>query len=287
MGGYKTNWFITLFRTKLFLPSAHYFPITLHFPKCNNGNDINLDANLREDESYIMGYHPHGALPIGAIFPFTGCTDMLRPFIPHSRDCIRFATVPFNMKFPIWREFLLAAGFIHSSFHSCLGYLGMTDGGDESGKRGKVLVIAVGGSREMLEAKNDKCNLILSSRKGIFRLALLTGSSLIPVFGFNENELFEFYEGYGWMKWLQEWSLGRFNFTIPLLKGRYFYGLLPARTEINVVFGNCISVEKKREEEITEELVEQLKEKYMDELRRLYEENVQKYGDLKVPLTIK
>lgn len=290
-GGYKANRFITLLRTKLFLPSIHYFPITLHFPKHNNtNNDTNYDTistNLKENESYIIGYHPHGALPIGAIMPFTGCTNLLRPFIPHSIDCIRFATVPFNLRLPGWRELLLASGFIHSSFRSCIVYLGIRNEGDESVKRGKVLVIAVGGSREMLEAKNGTCNLILSSRKGIFRLALLTGASLIPTFGFNENELFHFYEGYRWMNWLREWSLERLNFTIPLIKGRYLYGLLPGRTEINVVFGNSISVEKRREEEVTEEVVEELKEKYMDELRRMYEENVQKYGDPKVPLIIK
>ena len=155
------------------------------------------------------------------------------------------------------------------------------------GARGRVLVIAVGGSREMLEGENGRCNLILSSRRGIFRLAFLTGSSLVPVFGFNENELFHFCEEDGWAEMVTRMVIGKTQLYRSLGHGKYFDGLLPARKEINVVFGNVIRVERRREEEITEEIVEQLKEKYMDELRRVYEENVQEYGDPKVPLVIK
>lgn len=122
-----------------------------------------------------------------------------------------------------------------------------------------------GGAREALSSFPGQCSTILKNRRGFVRIALKTGwvfrntrvsswlkivifdffnvilffrSSLVPVYSFGENEIFDQISG-KWVTWLQNKLVSFLGLAPCLLKGRgffqYSFGLLPHRRPIVTV----------------------------------------------------
>ncbi len=53
------------------------------------------------------------------------------------------------------------------------------------------IMLVIGGAKESLEAHPGLMKLYLANRKGFVKVALENGATLVPVFGFGENELFD------------------------------------------------------------------------------------------------
>lgn len=49
----------------------------------------------------------------------------------------------------------------------------------------------VGGAKEALNARPGVYKLVLKKRKGFVKLAIETGASIVPIFSFNEVEVFD------------------------------------------------------------------------------------------------
>merc|ERR1712098_532704 len=130
----------------------------------------------------------------------------------------------------------------------------------------------------------------MGNRKGFVKLALQTGVDIIPSFGFGEQHIFKMLNGPegSRMRRFQEWVKRKLTFSPVIFTGRgvfqYLYGLLPYRRPINVVIGQPISVNKV--ENPTNAEIEELHQKYVDALRKLYEDHNPVYGDEKVKLII-
>lgn len=155
----------------------------------------------------------------------------------------------------------------------------------------KSLCLVLGGAKESLEAHPDVVRLYLARRKGFVKVALENGASLVPVFGFGENELFEQVanpQG-SIVRKIQNQLQNRMGFAIPLFHGRgifqYNYGLLPKRIPIDVVFGRPIACPKMSKAEITPEIVDKFHTQYCTELKRVFDANKQQYyrGQAKLP----
>jgi hypothetical protein len=56
--------------------------------------------------------------------------------------------------------------------------------------KGKAVCIVPGGAEESLDAHPGNYDLTLKDRKGFVRLALKTGSDLVPVYNFGETSIF-------------------------------------------------------------------------------------------------
>jgi len=70
-------------------------------------------AALDPSTQYVIGVHPHAALPVGTIMQFTSRDwDMLHP-IP--RDNIRVLVASVCFYLPVLREMYLGAGFVDAS----------------------------------------------------------------------------------------------------------------------------------------------------------------------------
>ena len=148
-------------------------------------------------------------------------------------------------------------------------------------KKGQACGLIVGGAAESLEAYPGKCKLVLKKRKGFARMALQTGACLVPVFSFGENDLFFTMPNpeNSLLRRVQEklkkWS----HFGFPMFWGRgvfnYSYGLLPYRKPIYTVIGKPMDVPKI--ECPTDEQVNELHARYIDELVKLFNENKEKY----------
>lgn len=97
-------------RLRLWKVAADYFPIRLHVTQ-------KLDPSKR----YVFGVHPHGIISLSVVFGLL--LDVLKPNHALGGIDYRIATVTANTILPIWREVLMACGFVNahrSSLSWCL-----------------------------------------------------------------------------------------------------------------------------------------------------------------------
>jgi len=147
---------------------------------------------------------------------------------------------------------------------------------------GNSICIVVGGAPEAFDAHPFKDYiLILKPRKGFIKLALKTGSSLVPVFAFGENNLFNQVSNPpgSMLRKIQEKIQSMIAFAPVFFYGRgvfqYTFGMIPHRRPVHVVVGKPTEVAKI--ENPTYEEIEALQKIYIEELRKLFEENKEKY----------
>ncbi|GBN73267.1 2-acylglycerol O-acyltransferase 1 [Araneus ventricosus] len=111
---------------------------------------------------------------------------------------------------------------------------------------------------------------------------IFISASLVPVFAFGENDIFQQAENPkgSSLRQLQDKLKSFLGFSLPFFRGRgmfqYNYGLLPYRKPITVIIGKPIDVEKISEP--TEEDIKTLHQKYIDSLTALFEEHKEKYA---------
>ncbi|RLN67435.1 hypothetical protein BBJ28_00025069 [Nothophytophthora sp. Chile5] len=129
-------------------------------------------------------------------------------------------------------------------------------------------------SIQALDARPGTNNIILKKRTGIFRLALHTGTPLVPVFVFGESDLY-----------YQELFLSKFKVAPPLVWGTGMLGcpvgVCPRAVPLHVVTGTPISVPLI--EDPSEGDVAKYQELYQSELVKLYAEHEQQYYEEIVP----
>eukprot|EP01135_Chromosphaera_perkinsii_P000563 Nk52_evm25s123 gene=Nk52_evmTU25s123 len=172
--------------------------------------------------------------------------------------------------FPLAREFILGMGFISVSKRSILNKL----------KRGPghSVMIVVGGAAEALDAVPGTNDLTLQSRKGFVKLALQTGSNLVPVFCFGENDLFNPVIANprgSKLRYFQDRMKDLLGFSLPLFIGRgvfnYDFGFLPHRKPLVTVVGRAVEVPKI--ENPSKEDVEKYHKLYCESLKGIYEDH--------------
>ncbi|CAL8088486.1 unnamed protein product [Calicophoron daubneyi] len=171
---------------------------------------------------------------------------------------------------PLWRDILLNLGGISVSEKSLMHVL---DPNKEENK-GNFVIVLVGGVPEMLEAHPHHNVLYMKRRYGFFRLALQTGSSLIPCLTFGELSLVDQLPNKprSVIRSIQEYFLKRIGTPLPF---PYPYGIgpIPHRVPVYTVVGAPIPCE--RISHPSREQVSQLKELYLKKLTDLY----QRYRD--------
>lgn len=241
---------------------CEYFPIRLV-----------KTAELDPKENYIFGYHPHGIIGLGALGNFcgegTGFSENFPGIYPH------LLTLSINFRFPISREYCMSTG-VCSVDRDSIEYILKEMG------PGHSVAIVVGGAAESLEARPGNFKLTLKNRKGFVKLALRNGASLVPIFSFGENDLYDQVSnppGSPLRKW-QTKMKDLMGFAPPLFRGRgvfqYSFGLLPQRRPINTVFGAPIKVHKI--ENPSPEEVDKLHSQYIIALQELFEKHKKNYG---------
>lgn len=160
------------------------------------------------------------------------------------------------------------------------------------------------------KTEKRQIKLVLNKRKGFVKLAIELGNvSLVPIFAFGEVDIYKITSpkqgSLGYM--FQRWMKSTFAFTVPFFSARgifiYDFGFLPYRNGINVVMGKPIHIpsgtlakylqEHDHEEEdhfkpnkVPQELLNHYHKCYVDELKRVYEENKTRFGYENVELCI-
>lgn len=163
---------------------------------------------------------------------------------------------------------------------------------------------------------SKEIRLVLNKRKGFIKIAIELGNiSLVPTFGFGEADIYRVKQpkpGSIGSKF-QKWMKSTFQFTVPFFSARgvflYDFGLLPYRNPINICMGRPIHVPKEALQDylkehpafekdhldtkkatgkiqVPPELVDHYHKLYVDELKRVFEENKGNYGYDDVELKI-
>eukprot|EP01118_Nematostelium_gracile_P013579 TRINITY_DN5154_c0_g1_i1.p1 TRINITY_DN5154_c0_g1~~TRINITY_DN5154_c0_g1_i1.p1 ORF type:complete len:319 (-),score=61.86 TRINITY_DN5154_c0_g1_i1:59-991(-) len=204
-------------------------------------------------KQYIFALHPHGMMP-WVILPIGKGQqwDKLYPGI-----FVRALAASILFKIPICREGLIWMGVVDASRFNASQAL----------KSGSSISVIVGGSAELLEAQPNTDILILKRRKGFVRLALENGVDLVPVYGYGINDL---YIQFPWFKKARQWFTSMTQIAPTFGLGRQFCYMFPLQRPIAVLVGRAIPVNKV--EDPTDEQVDALHEKYMEELQQLFDD---------------
>ncbi|XP_068237936.1 2-acylglycerol O-acyltransferase 2-A-like [Palaemon carinicauda] len=189
-------------------------------------------ADLDPSKNYIVGYHPHGILCAGAFSCFgTEGTNFSKVY-PGLTPYLMTLEVQFRQ--PFYREFLMSSGAVSCSKQS-IDYIMKKE------ETGQTLCIVVGGAKESLDCHPKTADLYLKNRKGFCKMALRYGASLVPTYGFGENDIYDQvpnHEG-TLIRRLQTAFQKAVGFAPLIFFGRgvfqYGFGIIPFRKPIYVV----------------------------------------------------
>jgi hypothetical protein len=124
-------------------------------------------------EKSIQVWHPHGitAVSLGIHNAFRITSDDFKKASP----VVHFG---FNL-IPIARDMLRQVDAVPSDYSSIKQALNE-----------KSIAIGLGGVEEMGKVNGKNLEFIIKKRKGIFKIALETGSPIVPIITYGENEIF-------------------------------------------------------------------------------------------------
>lgn len=205
--------------------------------------------------SCLLLWHPHSLLSVTSVLHTAfGLTPAVRSkIVSHS----------IYHSLPVIRDGMRTANSIPADFDTMKQTL-------EKGERVSVLV---GGVREMLDTESKTIRLVLGKRKGVFRLALTTGTPLVPLLTYGESELFPVLN-HPVLQDLNRFLYSTFRIAIPVTSwtalsnwvNLYWHPLTPVPTYV----GDPIVVEKNPSP--TESDLSALRETYIQRLQALFEE---------------
>lgn len=215
-------------------------------------------------DQVIFGLHPHGLFPIGQICNLTlyqcGKKEISQIYPRIKKNEFVSIAASFCFYIPFMRELMLLLGIMDCSRPNV----------ERALRDKKTIGLFIGGAEESIYSGIGRADLIIRKRRGIFELAIENGISLVPTYTFGENNLFTSYkiEICGIFSFLQRctgvsWPRGVVqNFTIP---------------EFITIIGKPIKVEQKERNEYTDIEINELREKYIVNLKDLF--NRYKYLD--------
>ncbi|KAJ3097589.1 diacylglycerol O-acyltransferase 1 [Phlyctochytrium bullatum] len=214
-------------------------------------------------------------ISLGAFTNFgTEATDFSRKFPGID---LRVLTLQSNFNIPLWRELLLSLGFCSVSRRSIDNIL--------SKGPGNSCMIVVGGAAEALNAFPYTNDLVIKKRLGFIKAALRNGASLVPVFSFGENDVWDQVPNPkgSTLRKFQQFFQKQASFSPPLFHGRgiinYDYGILPYRRAIISVVGtpiDCPKIPNPSEADLLE-----YQKKYLDGLQAVYDKFKEEYAPLR------
>jgi hypothetical protein len=215
---------------------------------------IRRNPDVSSEGKYIYMWHPHGVFTTSQFFHVgTKLTDW-----PSE---LKVKGTAFNglLMLPFMSEFFEELGAVPTEFHAMKKTLETTS-----------LSVAPGGMREMLYPGSA----IISKRKGIFRMALETGASLVPVISVGEDALCQIVELPSWIQDLFE----SYDACICIPNMKSLVKLLSIFhkpvTPVISVMGAPIPV--KKIEIPTEKDISELRSRYIKELKELYKKETGK-----------
>uniref|UniRef100_A0A0K8VJ18 Acyltransferase n=1 Tax=Bactrocera latifrons TaxID=174628 RepID=A0A0K8VJ18_BACLA len=227
-------------------------------------------AEIPPNRNYLLAYFPHGILTVGICSNMLlGITHFMRLF-PGIRP--KAATLSVNFWPPFFREIWRCLGYVSSSKPSLLYYLNKSNDpahpDNADGFTSYMIALAVGGEQEALLTEPGKYTIVLKKRLGFVKLAIQTGSPIVPSFGFGENDLYTPLNK-AWFRGVQKFFKTYFDFTPLLMKGRGGNYFLPYKKRVTVVIGSPIDVKRTTNPDST--YIEEIHAKVVEAVRQLFD----------------
>jgi hypothetical protein len=226
------------------------FPDQILAIKRNIRESFKIRGELKPGK-YIYMWHPHGLF---AYSQFLHIGTDLTVWPEHLRN-VQGTALAALFSLPFVGEISEKFGGVPTEYHAMKNVL----------VRGKSLSLAPGGMREVLY---KDLTTILKKRRGIFKMALETGTPLVPVLSIGENEIFS---SINLPSWIQD-ILEPYDMciTIPSLKTFVkWYRIMtyPLKNPVISVLGQPLPV--KQIENPTKKDIDDLREKYIIRLKEL------------------
>ena len=226
----------------------------------------NIEGNIRKTfpihvlhpipNKSIQIWHPHGitAVSLGVHNAFRITSEEF----PKASPVVHFG---FNM-IPIARDMLRQVDAVPSDYSSIKNAL-----------KQRSIAIGLGGVEEMSKVNGKNLEFIIRKRKGIFKIALETGSPIVPVISYGENEMFPETEN-TFLKEVNSMLYQLFKCKLPFPSFRSAYNWTRIMREplepIHTYTGKPIHV--KKIDEPTEKHIKALRDIYIDRLEELFKQ---------------
>lgn len=219
---------------------------------------INVAEKLDSNQQYIFCQFPHGAMSFGHVLTFTNGAGFLdNVYNGDKRDLA--ATGLFYI--PIFREMCILLGCVDASKRTAVHNL----------KKGRSLLIFIGGEREQLMTEANDHKIYLKDRKGFVKLALEYDIPLVPMYVYGENEIYiNSNFAIGIRKWLQK----NFQVGIPIV-----FHFLPKKVNLNLEIGSPIIYKRKSSNiAISDDEINEFHNQFCIAMEKLFENTKAKHG---------
>lgn len=137
-------------------------------------------------------------------------------------------------------------------------------------RKGMSIAIQPGGVKEQMVTRHDQEQAIFPANLGFIRTAIKYGMDLLPVYIFNENQMFKRVDGF---EKATQWMYDNTGFGLPAITARFglpMAGLLPLTTDIHVRWGAPLEVGPP-DANPSDERVEELFGRYVVALKELFD----------------
>jgi hypothetical protein len=136
-------------------------------------------------------------------------------------------------------------------------------------QKGKSIALQPGGIKEQIASRSDQEQAVFPPNLGFIRMSLKYGMDILPVYVFNENQMFTRIPGLDWAAELMNRMTG---FGMPFVQGKFGLPqaiLLPRSTDIHARWGRPIQVGNPVEDP-SDAMVEELFTEYLHALRDIW-----------------
>jgi 2-acylglycerol O-acyltransferase 2 len=213
---------------------------------------------------YIIAIAPHGILPFGSMFALFSNVANVKTVLPNLD--IRCLAASFCFYIPLYRDILLAGGVCDAARYNARALI----------DKGFTLALVPGGATEALYAGIGRHTLFINKRLGFIRLAMQTGSKIVPVYGFGENDTWDVLQTNNqWLLAVRAKWQRIFGISLPLIKH-----IFPRRTKIDIVLGAPIAVPHIADP--TDDQVRAALETYKTEMAKLWHAHKDEYARTRI-----
>lgn len=157
----------------------------------------------------------------------------------------KLLTLGFHFYIPIFRETLLGWGLNSVDAKSVKNILSVpndkNDPYNDDGFTSNAACIIVGGAQESLNCRPNNYTVVLKKRKGFIKMALTTGTPIVPVMSFGEVDLYDQPANPpgSLLRKFQEFVKELTGIAPAVFIGRgffqYTFGIVPRRRPLNTV----------------------------------------------------
>ncbi len=216
------------------------------------------ETRIKNDEKYIYIWNPHHYVPLGSFLSIV--SDEFKNIMNKKKNIVNVCH-EFLVYFPYISHFLDYLNFKACSKNNIQNEL----------NKNNSIGLWLGGRTEMFYVEENKDIIYLNQRRGIFEMSIKNKVSLIPTFTFGDNQ--------NYTSELIETNLYflKHPFVLPTWKGLYdelkkMIQIFRKKPEYLTIIGNpIIPPELKENEEITDKMIEEYRNKYIKELKKIYE----------------